>query len=297
MSCPTVVTYSLTQQCNLRCKHCYSNSTERAGERELTSFQAKKVVESIADAGSRVVIFDGGEPLLRSDIYELIALAKKLGLVTVLGTNGTLITPAVVRMLLKAGLDHCAVSLDGATPAMHESLRGVSGCFEKALRGARLIQRSGIPLQVNTCIHRGNQHELKDILYLAESLRAHTLEVFFYVNTGRRNQELLPPEMSRDTLESLDTPINLRLIGMPQFKAKNVRHNVCCSAGESVACIFNDGTVYPCMLLPIPLGNIMKRSLKDIWTTSPLIEKIKTCCDEGTGACKQLERLQKLLLV
>lgn len=282
MSYPRVVTYSLTQQCNLRCKHCYSNSTEYPGRRELTSLEARKVVGSIADAGSQVIIFDGGEPLLRGDIFDLIALAGEYGLTTVLGTNGTLITPGIVREFLRAGLKHCAVSLDGATPTMHERLRGVGGCFEQALRGAQLVQRSGIQLQINTCLHKGNQQELKDILHLAESLKAHTLQVFFYVNTGRGGQELQPPDMEIERLK-LETDINLRFIGLPVEGGS--QHGVCCSAGESVACIFNDGTVYPCMLLPVPLGNIIRQSLKDIWETSPLIEKIKRCRE--TGACRQ----------
>ncbi len=268
MSSPFIVTYSFTRRCNLKCRHCYSNGGLE-GEHELSSDKAKYVVKQIADAGSRIIIFDGGEPLMREDIYDLISYAKSLGLSTVLGTNGTLITPSVIQKLLGTGLDHCAVSIDGVTPQTHEWLRNVKGCFEKAIRGAKLVQEAGVPLQINTCLHSRNQHQLQDIINLAESLKADTLQLLFYVNAGRCSRDVMPPSLNEEVFRNLKSEVNIRIIGTMRYNG-----NRCCTAANKVCCILNDGTVYPCMLLPVSLGNVTNDALSDIWNTSPLIMKI-----------------------
>jgi MoaA/NifB/PqqE/SkfB family radical SAM enzyme len=269
MKCPFIVTYSFTRLCNLKCRHCYSNGGTK-GEHELSPDKARDVVKEVAEAGSRIIIFDGGEPLMREDIYQLISLGKSLGLTTVLGTNGTLITPSVAGKLLDAGLDHCAVSIDGSTPQTHEWLRGVEGCFEKAVNGARLIREAGIPLQINACLHSRNQNELQDIIRLAEALSADAVQFFLYVEAGRGSQDIMPPSLLPDAFENVKGNIDIRLIGTTQQRSSK-----CCTAADKVCCILNDGTVYPCMLLPVSLGNVMENSLSDIWNNSTLIMKIK----------------------
>ncbi len=282
MKSPFIVTYSLTRRCNLKCKHCYS-SAGGEDEHELTARRAREVVRQVADAGSRIIVFDGGEPLMRDDIYELINLANTAGLITVLGTNGTLITSAVAQNLVDSGLHRCAVSIDGATAGTHEWIRGVKGCFEKAVRGARLIYEAGIPLQINTCLNSHNQHELNDIIKLVESLNAVTLQLFLYVSTGRRCPEVLPPTLNGE-LENIKSNIGLRIIG-----TKNHKESRCCEAGDKVCCILNDGTVYPCMLLPVPLGNVTQDSLKNIWANSPAIKRINENRKlEGCELCRCL---------
>ncbi|VVB88230.1 7,8-dihydro-6-hydroxymethylpterin dimethyltransferase [uncultured archaeon] len=283
MSSSFIVTYSFTRRCNLKCRHCYSDGGKE-GEHELSPEKSRDVVKQVADAGSQIIIFDGGEPLMRDDIYDLIIYAKSLGLTTVLGTNGTLITPSVTQKLLDAGLNHCAVSIDGSTPQTHEWLRGVSGCFENAVRGAGLVQKAGIPLQINTCLHSRNQHELQDMMKLAESLKADALQLLFYVRAGRGSRELEPPSLKSETFENMQRKIDLRIIGTKRYDGSK-----CCAAADKVCCIVNDGTVYPCMLLPVPLGNVTQNNLSDIWNTSPSIMKIKESkCGkfEGMELCR-----------
>ncbi len=280
MKNPIIVTYSFTRQCNLKCRHCYSNSGEMKNQ-DLSQRKTLEVVEQIAKAGSRVLIFDGGEPLMREDIYDLIRYAGKLGLMTVLGTNGTLITPAVVRKLKDAGLHHCAVSIDGSNPGTHEWLRGVNGCFNKAVRGAKLIQEAGIPLQINTCLNSKNQHEINEVIKLAESLKADSIQFFFYNNSGRSSSQVLPPDVNTGSFENINSKINIRLIGRI-----GIRGSKCCTAGEKVCCILSDGTVYPCMLLHIPLGNVMENTLQEIWENSP---KLKVLIERKNGIFEGFE--------
>ncbi len=283
MANPIIVTYSFTRQCNLKCRHCYSNSGD-GGNQELSPQKTLEVVEQIAKAGSRVLIFDGGEPLMREDIYDLISHARKLGLTTVLGTNGTLITQAIVSKLKDAGLDHCAVSIDGSNPQTHEWLRGVKGCFDKAIRGAKLVSEAGIPLQVNTCLNSKNEHEINGIIELAESLGADSIQFFFYNNSGRSSSQVMPPDINTSLFENIKCKINLRIIGRI-----GIMGSKCCTAGESVCCILNDGTVYPCMLLHIPLGNVMENTLQDIWENSRILKgliKRKNGICEGNELCR-----------
>ncbi len=284
MSSPFIVTYSFTRRCNLKCRHCYS-SGGKEGEHELSSDKARYVVKQIADAGSRIIIFDGGEPLMRRDIYDLILYAKTLGLRTVLGTNGTLITHSVTGKLLEAGLGHCAVSIDGASKQTHEWLRGVKGCFENAIKGAKLVQEAGIPLQINTCLHSRNQHELQDIIDLAESLKADTLQLLFYVRSGRSALDVMPPSLDDGVFEDIRSSIDIRIIGRTRYKGSR-----CCTAADKVCCILNDGTVYPCMLLPVSLGNVTQNNLLDIWNSSPLIMELNES-KNGKIAGKELCRV------
>ncbi len=286
MKCPFIVTYSFTRLCNLKCRHCYSNGGTK-GEHELSPEKAMDVVKQVAEAGVHIIIFDGGEPLMREDIYELIRHAKRLGLMTVLGTNGTLITPSVAGKLLDAGLDHCAVSIDGATRGTHEWLRGVEGCFEKAVNGAKHVQKAGIPLQINTCMHSRNQDELKDIIGLAESLMADAIQLFLYAGAGRGSPDIIPPSLPPDAFENIGNSISIRIIGTTQY----IRSR-CCTAADKVCCILNDGTVYPCMLLPVSLGNVMQNALSDIWNRSPLIMNMNDS-KKGKFAGKELCRVWK----
>lgn len=268
MNFPFIVTYSITRRCNLKCRHCYSQGGKE-GKHELSPIIAKDVVKQIAGIGSRIIIFDGGEPLMREDIFELISFAKIMGLSTVLGTNGTLITRDVARKLADIGLDHCAVSIDGAQSETHEWLRGVKGCFSKAIEAAKIVREEGINLQINTCIHDHNEHELPEIIHLAESLDARTIQLFFYVGSGRCDPRVKPPTYNSKRLLNINSKIPIRIIGDAQGKESK-----CCGAGDTVCCILNDGTVYPCMLLPVPVGNVLRNTLHDIWTDSHMIKKI-----------------------
>ncbi len=285
MSLPSIVTYSLTRLCNLKCKHCYSSSGLQ-GENELSTENAMYVVRQIAEAGSRIIIFDGGEPLMREDIFDLIRSAKTSGLKTVLGTNGTLMTENIASKLVDSGLDICAVSIDGSKAKTHEWLRSVDGCFGRALHGARIIREAGISLQVNTCLNSHNESELQEIVLLAESLKASTLQLLIYTRSGRCEGGIYPPDLKK--LEKINSKIPVRIIG-----AAKVKGSKCCCAGDTVSCILNDGTVYPCMLLPVPAGNVTQNSLHDIWVQSPVIKRINELIKEEQGCelCRNTEKI------
>jgi MoaA/NifB/PqqE/SkfB family radical SAM enzyme len=143
------------RRCNLRCVHCYSGSRDRRYEGELSTDEGKALIEDLADFGVPVILFSGGEPLLRPDILELIAGARNRGVRSVLSTNGTLITPQLARELRRLDLSYVGISFDGLEQT-HDRFRGVKGAFGQAMAGLKNCQEAGIKVGLRFTINRRN---------------------------------------------------------------------------------------------------------------------------------------------
>ena len=146
-----ILSWNTTNQCNMFCSHCYREAGEKA-QGELTTAEGKKLIEEIKKAGFRIMIFSGGEPLMRPDIFELIAYATKVGLRTVLGTNGTLITAEVAAKLKAAGVMGVGISLDSLDQQKHDTLRAYEGAWQQAVAGMANCRNAGLPFQIHTTI-------------------------------------------------------------------------------------------------------------------------------------------------
>ncbi|MBW6518443.1 MAG: radical SAM protein [ANME-2 cluster archaeon] len=295
ISNPILVTFSITQQCNLKCKHCYSKSSATPGLNELSTKEALQVIDQVKEAGTKLIIFDGGEPTLRSDLLRLIEHANNIGLIPLLGTNGTTLTRKMAKDMKNAGIRMCAVSLDGANAKTHDSFRCVNGCFDDAIRGIGYLKDEGIPFQVNPCIHRTNYRELSGLLDVARNLGARGMEAFEFVMTGRGSSgyELDTPirkHVVDEMLGMTSSDMPVRMIGAPQFdvllrrNGNYHRSSSCCGAGKTIACIFNDGTVFPCMLLPKSAGNVREQDFNDIWNNSEVFNELRDRSNL-TGTC------------
>ena len=136
-----VVVWNITQRCNLKCVHCYSRSENKKYSNELSTDEGIQLLDDLAGFGSPVVLFSGGEPLIRPDILKLIQHATVSGMRAVLSTNGTLIDESVATKLKDIGLSYVGISLDGLE-RVHDSFRGVKGTFERVLRSYTLLQDS-----------------------------------------------------------------------------------------------------------------------------------------------------------
>jgi len=130
---PFMVSYSITTKCNLKCKHCYSSSVEQAAPDELSTEEAFRLVDDLSHWGIGLLIIDGGEPLCREDLMDIVSYASSKGIRTTIGSNGTLIDEAVVRKMVDAGVMAVAISVDGVDAITHDSFRGVSGAFSGEL--------------------------------------------------------------------------------------------------------------------------------------------------------------------
>lgn len=280
---PVIVSFAVTKACNLYCKHCYSDADEHPAPDELSTAEAKRVIEEIAAAGARLLIFDGGEPLMRPDIYELVAYARDKGLYPGMGTNATFITPEIAEKLAQAGIRALAISIDGSDAKTHDDFRGDHRSWEKALIGLRNVQQAGIPFQIEICVHQGNVAQFAAVAKMAKESGATAIEVFDYVpaGRGRKHPELaLSNEQRRGLVEEiishqLSDDMEYECNGIPQFwvqvekevpeEALPKFRRSCCGAGLRYCCILYDGTVYPCMVLQTKAGDVREQSFEQIW--------------------------------
>jgi len=162
-----VVVWNVTRTCNLHCVHCYADAHDKEYEGELTTEEALRVIDDLAQFGAPVILFSGGEPLLRPDLFQLIRYAKDKGIRGVLSTNGTLITREVVRQLKEFGLSYVGVSIDGPEP-VHDRFRGKKGAFQEALQGIRNCLTEGIRVGVRMTLTKYNYEYIDDVFRLLE---------------------------------------------------------------------------------------------------------------------------------
>ena len=151
-----IVSWMTTNKCNLKCSHCYQNAGP-AKEQELTTAEGKKLIDEIARAGFKVMIFSGGEPLLRPDIYELVGYAASKGLRPVFGTNGMMITKEVAQKLKDAGAQAMGISLDSLDEAKHNKFRGLPDAYSKTIQGMKNCREVGLPFQIHTTVMDWNK--------------------------------------------------------------------------------------------------------------------------------------------
>ena len=198
-----VVVWNMTRRCNLKCIHCYSNSADIDYPDELTTQEAKKMIDDLAAFGSPVLLFSGGEPLMRKDLLELAKYATDKGMRAVISTNGTLITKDIAAELKKIGLSYVGVSLDGLQPT-HDRFRGRKGAFEKAIEGIRNCREAGIKVGLRFTV---NRHNVADVPAMFDLMRKEKIErMCFYhlVYSGRASklrEEDLAHEESRRLLD------------------------------------------------------------------------------------------------
>ncbi len=163
-----VVAWNVTRRCNLHCAHCYTDSFDREYEGELTTAQAKAVIDDLADFGAPVILFSGGEPLLRPDLPELVERAQSRGIRTVISTNGTLLIGAVAQELKDLGVSYVGVSIDGPRP-VHDRFRGVTGAFNEAIQGIRNCKEAGLRVGLRVTLTQFSYANLKDIFDIVET--------------------------------------------------------------------------------------------------------------------------------
>jgi len=299
-----IISWNVTRRCNLYCKHCYRDSGPEVQSNELTTEEAKKLLKEVAQAGFKIMIFSGGEPLLRDDIYELIAYAKSLEMRPVLGTNGTLITLEVAKKLKDSGLARAGISLDSTQAELHDRFRGGEGSWLKSIEGIKNCQAVGLETQINTTITKRNYNELEEITDLAVKLGAKAHHPFFLVPTGRGKEiekESLRAkryeEMIHRILDKLqEVEIELKPTCAPQFvpiakrRGLKMRFSRGCIAGVGYCCILPDGDVHICPYLPVKVDNVLEKPFTDIWQKSRVFKELRSMDYKGNcGKCEDLD--------
>jgi radical SAM protein with 4Fe4S-binding SPASM domain len=223
---PRLIFWELTKGCNLRCIHCRASATELSSPSDLSTAAAMDIIDQIAADSSPILVLSGGEPLFRSDIFQLARYGTDKGLRVALATNGTLVTKQVARKIVDSGVKRVAISLDGADALTHDTFRGIPGAFDAAITGFLNLKGLGMSVQINTTIARHNAHQLSNVLELAKSLGADALHTFLLVPVGCgvdiAAEQMVPPEEYEKMLnwfydQSLEGGIELKATCAPHY--------------------------------------------------------------------------------
>ena len=223
---PRLIFWEVTKGCNLRCIHCRATATELSSPTDLPTSRALDIIDQIAAFSNPILVLSGGEPLYRSDIFQLATYAKDKGLRVALATNGTLVTKEVARMIADSGVKRVSISLDGADALTHDTFRGIPGAFDAALHGFRNLKEVGMSVQINTTVARHNAHQLPQVLELAKTVGADALHTFLLVPVGCgvdiAAEQMVPPEEYERMLnwfydQSLEGGIELKATCAPHY--------------------------------------------------------------------------------
>ncbi len=314
--------WETTIKCNLACAHCRRVESDDAAAADLPTNQARELIGQLARLGQRqpfmpVLVFSGGEPLCRADLFELVAYASSLGVPPALATNATLIDAAAAGHIAQSGIVRVAVSLDGATAEVHNRLRRIDDAFERTIAGIRRLNAEKVPFQINVTLTRHNYTQLQQIYELAESLGAVALHVFMLVPVGcgqvLAETDMLSPQQYEQTLlricelDGLDrlqvkvtcAPHYQRIIrqrGLYQHRGRTSRsrgnapgrtaHASArgCLAGLGVLFVGHQGDVFPCGYLPVKCGQVPRQDLADIWFNNTDLARLRNS-DMLQGKC------------
>ena len=293
-----------TALCNLACIHCRRLDVAREAAREdLTSEEFRAVLDSTATLGRPIIVFSGGEPLMRDDWEELAGHARSLELPIALATNGTMIDGPLADRIAAARFRRVSVSLDGADAATHDAFRQLDGAFERALAGIAALRNVGVPVQINATITGHNDHQLDELYALAESAGAEALHLVLLVPVGcgieiaethqlppRRYEQVLEWILDREAAGGLElkatcAPHYYRLLA--QRGGGPIRSRGCL-CGVAVAFVSHKGDVFPCGYLPVSCGSVRRQPFAEIWRDSDVFGALRDY-DRLSGKCGRCE--------
>ncbi|MFQ6132256.1 MAG: radical SAM protein [Armatimonadota bacterium] len=198
-----VTVWNVTRTCNLRCIHCYTDSEAQSYSGELTTEEGRELLRDLADFGVPAVLFSGGEPLMRKDLFELVEYAVELGLRPTLSTNGTLIDPATARRIQEAGFTYVGISLDGIGE-INDRFRGKEGAFDRAVTGFRNCVEVGQRVGLRLTLTRHNYEDLHGIFDFIEAERVDRA-CFYHLAYAGRGRDISGDDLSRaETRRALD---------------------------------------------------------------------------------------------
>ncbi len=288
---PKVVAWESTRACNFACVHCRAQAQKQPDPNQLTTQEALRLMDQIAELCKPVLIISGGDPLQRSDIFEVAAYANSRGIRVVMSPSGSNITPQVIAKMQVSGVKMISLSLDGSTPVIHDNFRQVPGAFDLAMRNIAYAKEGKMPFRINSTVTKHNSDDLPNILELAVEAGAKEWDVFMLVPTGRGQVEMeINPSQYEATLQAIyklssTSPIPIKMTCAPMYTRVIAQQNKAaqltphsgrgCMAGNGFCFISHVGDVFGCGFLPITAGNVRHQSFKEIYQKSPLFAELR----------------------
>ena len=314
-----VVVWNMTQRCNLKCVHCYAHAVDPSTHEDpISTDKAKEMIDDLAQFGAPVLLFSGGEPLVREDLVDLAKYATAQGMRAVISTNGTLITKSKARELKEVGLSYVGISIDG-NEEVHDKFRGVKGAYKKALQGVENCKAEGLKVGLRFTINKRNAVEIPHLFDLIEQMEIPRICFYHLVYSGRGSElinEDLDHQETRDVVNLImdrtralfdkglpkevltvdnhaDGPlVYYRLLKEDPERAKEVlellKWNEGNSSGRGIGCISWDGKVHADQFMRHhTFGNVLERPFSEIWTDESieLLHKLKDKRPHVGGRC------------
>jgi Fe-coproporphyrin III synthase len=320
-----IVVWNVTAQCNLKCRHCYIQATESAAAGEMTTEEGMAFIDDLAEMKVPVLLFSGGEPLLRPDLFELAAYAVEKGLRIVLSTNGTLIDEFTAQLIKEAGFQYVGVSIDGCAE-IHDEFRGEQGSFAAALAGLRAAKAAGNRTGIRFTLNNMNKKDLPEVLELIEREKIDRFCMYHLVYAGRGSdmkQYDLSHEEKREVarmliektldferrgveIEILTTDNHADGLFLLDYIKENDPGRVAevqqllemhggCSAGDRMADVDYLGDVHPCQFWSdLTLGNVRQQKFSKIWTdlqaNGGILNRLRCKPENLNGQCGDCEQ-------
>ncbi len=312
----------MTRACAFACRHCRAEAQPRRQPEELTTEEAFRLVDQIKEFGDPILVVTGGDPMMRRDLYDILAYAVQRGLRTSLTPTTTrLVTPKALARVHEAGVRRVAISIDGPDAQTHDAFRGFSGSFEIAQGIGRDVVAAGLTLQINTTISRYNLHLLEEMVELVARVGAVQWSLFFLVPTGRAKagdmisaedhervfhwlydlsrrapfdiKSTAAPAYRRVVIERQRgaTPVSVGQAGPPVLAGAGYRYQDGLNRpakgvndGKGFCFISHTGDVCPSGFLPLPAGNVRQQSVVEVYRRAPLFQSLRDS-QALTGRC------------
>lgn len=321
---PFIVIWELTRACQLKCLHCRAEAQYRRDPRELSFDEGKYLIDQIKEMNNPMLVFTGGDPLMRQDVFDIAEYAVKKGVRVSMTPSATPnVTKEAIEKAKEVGLARWAFSLDGPNAETHDHFRGTAGSFDLTIERIKYLHELEIPVQINTVISRYNIDYLEEMAKVVEKLKCVLWSVFFLVPTGRGQEtDMISPvehEMVFTWLYNLSkkVPFDIKTTAaqhyrrvviqqkMKEAKAQNEdikyldtltqqgltgsidglgRAPKGVNDGNGFVFISHIGDVYPSGLLPVKAGNVREQPLAEIYRESPIFKDLRNP-DKYKGKC------------
>ena len=319
-----VVVWNVTRRCNLKCVHCYSHSEDRDYGGELTYDQGIDLLDDLSSFGVPVVLFSGGEPLIRPDLLDLMKHASSKGMRAVISTNGTLIDGKMAKSLKEVGLSYVGISLDGLQQT-HDEFRRIPGTYSRVIRAIKNCKENGLKVGLRFTVNKRNFKEIPGVFDLVESEKIPRICFYHLVYSGRGAQlieEDLTHQETRDVVDTImDRTRRLHDLGMPvevltvdnhadgpflylrmlredperaAQVMKLLQMNEGNNSGRGIGCVSWNGDVHPDQFWRhLTLGNVQEKPFSQIWTDqeNEFLMKLKNKKAHVTGRCSKCKWL------
>lgn len=325
---PMLVFWEVTRSCQLACQHCRASATPAALPGELSNEEGRDLIDQVAGFGRPfpILIFTGGDCLLRPDVFELVDYAAGLGIPVAMSPSVTpMLTQQAIDSMVERGVKAVSLSLDGGSAATHDGIRGIPGHFDDTIPAIRALVEAGLTVQINTTVMRANVDELAAVAEIVAETGAHIWEVFFLVHVGRGEATgaigadeheqvchlLYDASHYGFIVRTVEAPFFRRVVVQRRESAaapsgelyerlhadlehrlgppvqRSSAHTAATRDGKGIVFVAHDGQVYPAGFLPLELGSVRDTPLSVLYRDSEVLRQIRSA-DFG-GRCGRCE--------